>query len=305
MANYTPTFYIKFDILLNFLTEMSRIWKIMTIRDSRSEALIIANIHALLNMSTNTLNTLILIYDFFKSQLYHDVQDGGTLVYDNYTTRRDSIYGTIILDDYMTIELTDTLELYNTINNAPPITEFMALLDTILAPFSNTPIKIARIDDISANITTLKNSANPMEVYRAIAVHIPQIDLSTISELSDKLWYPSSIPKVTDDMRYTWTTQLIEIFMKYINSSKLGSYWSYDIKSAKAHWGGGNPNVLRINTFLHHKDIDWLSTILLNIFNPSEHEIRGMPNTYVKINTIFWNEDSITCEDINQCLAYV
>lgn len=83
---------------------------------------------------------------------------------------------------------------------------------------------------------------------------------------------------------------------------RLGIYWSWDSNATETHWGDYNKkNVATIETEIHEKYVDWITTLEMNM-NPSyseEREIRLFKNTPIKIKALTINDEDVDISFLN------
>lgn len=80
-----------------------------------------------------------------------------------------------------------------------------------------------------------------------------------------------------------------------IVNKNIGIYWSYDENAAEAHWGVDGNNEVTFEALIDENEIDWKTTIELNI-NPNfseEKEIRVFDNIKLNIISIKYNDEYI------------
>ena len=88
---------------------------------------------------------------------------------------------------------------------------------------------------------------------------------------------------------------------------RLGIYWSWDIKSADAHWGNFNQkNLAVITADIDENYVNWIETFELNM-HPSlgdEREIRLFKNTPINVKSITINDEEINLNQFNGKIFY-
>jgi len=80
------------------------------------------------------------------------------------------------------------------------------------------------------------------------------------------------------------------------SGKRLGKYWSWDEKSAHAHWGGVGMYRILLETKIREEYIDWTETIERNIdpaIGEDEKEITLFKNTPIKINALEVNGEQV------------
>jgi GNAT superfamily N-acetyltransferase len=83
--------------------------------------------------------------------------------------------------------------------------------------------------------------------------------------------------------------------------NRLGVFWSFEKDAAEAHWGGKESNVVRIESAIGEKYINWEQTIESNIdpnLGEEEKEITLFKNTPLKILALEVNDKKVDLGDI-------
>lgn len=139
---------------------------------------------------------------------------------------------------------------------------------------------------------------NTPEFYNFIKTHLEEQLEEAKNNIENEIDYNTNkiklYRKITVDNK--WLNHL------KTQGKRLGIYWSWDKGMADTHWGDYNKkNMATIETEIHEKYIDWITTLEMNM-NPSfteEREIRLFKNTPIKIKALTINDEDVDISFLN------
>jgi hypothetical protein len=132
-------------------------------------------------------------------------------------------------------------------------------------------------------LNTIKKLPNNFPIYRCI---MPRKDLAcdNLDELITLLDYPNDwTPKELNSMYNRLKRAPL------IDMNRLGVFWTYDKSSIECYDAKNtcHTNII-VKATVSETQVDWLSTLMINVANSDEHEIRVKKNQRLQIEALYY-----------------